>query len=157
MTDNISSITAKQIKNNSCVLTCCRVYHHVFFLILLICTNNLCLYLSKTHERRQQSHALITWLYLYELLVCLINLVKNAWCVFHKVSDCIHVVERDEEDVLRAGAEKHLVLKCHGHQVIELGTGTASMTSLTHPLKLKEGCGCIINSGGSQKQYNPLK
>lgn len=59
-------------------------------------------------------------LYLNEQLVRLVNLAENAGRVFHKVSDCIHVVEGDEEDVLRSGTEKHLVLESHGHQVIEL-------------------------------------
>lgn len=58
--------------------------------------------------------------YLYELLERLINLAEDAGSVFHKVFDCIHVVEGDEEDVLRSGTEKHLVLESHGHQVIEL-------------------------------------
>lgn len=58
--------------------------------------------------------------YLNELLVRLIDLAENAGSVFHKVFDCIHVVERDEEDVLGSGTEKHLVLEGHGHQVIEL-------------------------------------
>lgn len=58
--------------------------------------------------------------YLYELLVCLVNLAENAGSVFHKVFDRIHVVERDKQDVLGSGTEKHLVLESHGHQVIEL-------------------------------------
>lgn len=33
--------------------------------------------------------------YLYKLLVRLVNLVQDAGCVFHKVSDCVHVVEGD--------------------------------------------------------------
>lgn len=61
--------------------------------------------------------------YLYELLVCLVNLTENAGSVFHKIFDCIHVVERDEKDVLGSGTEKHLVLESHGHQVIELWRG----------------------------------
>ncbi len=65
---------------------------------------------------RKQSHMS----YLYELLVRLVNLAENAGSVFHKVFDCIHVVEGDEEDVLWAGAEKNLVLESHGHQIIEL-------------------------------------
>lgn len=58
--------------------------------------------------------------YLYELLVSLINLAENTRSVLNKVFDCIHVVEGDEEDVLRTGAEKDLVLESHGHQIIEL-------------------------------------
>lgn len=63
-----------------------------------------------------QSHM---W-YLYKLSISLVNLAENAGSVFHKVFDCIHVVEGDEEEVLRSWTEKHLVLESHGHQVIEL-------------------------------------
>lgn len=58
--------------------------------------------------------------HLYELLIRLVNLAENAGSVFHKVLDCIHVVEGDEEDVLRPRTEENLVLESHGHQVIEL-------------------------------------
>lgn len=71
-----------------------------------------------------QRHSNVTLLlhtsYLYELLVRLINLTENAGSVFYKVSYCVHVVERDEEDVFRSGTQKHLILESHGHQVIEL-------------------------------------
>lgn len=58
--------------------------------------------------------------YLYELSVCLINLAEDAGSVFHKVLDCIHVVEGHQEDVFRSQTQKHLVLESHGHQVIKL-------------------------------------
>ena len=67
-----------------------------------------------------RSHYVI--FYLYELVVRLIDLAEDAGSVFHKVFDGIHVVEGDEEQVLRSGTEKHLVLESHGHQVIELET-----------------------------------
>lgn len=59
-------------------------------------------------------------MYLNKLLVRLVNLVQDAGCVFHKVSDCIHVVEGDQEDVLWSWAEQHLILEGHSHQVVEL-------------------------------------
>ena len=86
---------------------------------------------------RQQRHAPTEQPYLYELLVCLVHLVENAGSVFHKVSDCIHVVEGHKEDVLGSGAKEHLVLESHGHQVIELWRRThkQDLTGSIHKLK----------------------
>lgn len=75
-------------------------------------------YPQKLIEERESN--ILHTLYLYELLVRLVNLAENAGSVFHKVFDCIHVVERHKEDVFWSGAKKHLVLESHGHQVVEL-------------------------------------
>lgn len=43
--------------------------------------------------KKKSKDSEVTRSYLYELSVSLINLAENAGSVFHKVLDCIHVVE----------------------------------------------------------------
>lgn len=66
-------------------------------------------------------------LYLYDETLCLVDEVNEAGIVFNQLPNPVHVVEGDEKYVSWPRTESDLVLKRHGHQVIQLEMSSMDM------------------------------